>query len=104
MLPRPTRRKLAPQATASTPWRVSATRAAAELGTTGITVNIVVPGPMQTGYLPAHFAGDLASKFPPGRIGQTEDVADAIVLLASEQARWIIGQKTYVDGGNTMCL
>ena len=64
----------------------------------------VAMGPIQTGYIPAHVEGDLAGKVPPGRIGQTEDVADAIVLLASEQARWITGQKIYVDGGNTMRL
>jgi 3-oxoacyl-[acyl-carrier protein] reductase len=39
---------------------------------------------------------------PLGRLGQPEDVADVIVFLASEQARWLTGQLLYVGGGNRM--
>jgi 3-oxoacyl-[acyl-carrier protein] reductase len=78
--------------------------AAAELGKYGITVNIVAPGPIQTGYIPPRVEAELARRIPLGRIGQPEDVADAIVLLASEQGRWITGQKIYVGGGNKMPL
>jgi 3-oxoacyl-[acyl-carrier protein] reductase len=81
----------------------SYTRAAArELGQYGITVNIVSPGPIQTGYIPAELEECLVRATPLGRLGEPEDVADAIVLLASEQARWITGQLIYVGGGHRM--
>ena len=78
--------------------------AAAELRKYGITVNIIAPGPIQTGYIPADVEAELATRIPLGRIGTPDDVADATVLLASEQARWITGQKIYVGGGNKMPL
>ncbi len=78
--------------------------AAAELARYGITVNIVAPGPIQTGYIPPDVESGLTRRIPLGRVGQPEDIADAIVLLASEQARWITGQKIYVGGGNKMPL
>ncbi|MGD8793574.1 MAG: SDR family oxidoreductase, partial [Anaerolineae bacterium] len=36
---------------------------------------------------------------PLGRVGAPEDVADVVVFLASEQARWVTGQLIYVGGG-----
>ena len=47
---------------------------------------------------------ELLPIIPLRRVGQPEDVADAIVFLASEQARWITGQLLYVGGGNRMHL
>jgi 3-oxoacyl-[acyl-carrier protein] reductase len=73
--------------------------AAAEIGKYGITVNIVAPGPIQTGYLPPKAVEEIASTTPLGRVGEPEDVADVVVFLASEQARWITGQLIYVGGG-----
>lgn len=73
--------------------------AASELGKYGITVNIVAPGPIQTGYLTPEQEISIASATPLLRVGWPEDVADVIVLLASEQARWITGQLLYVGGG-----
>ena len=73
--------------------------AAAELGKYGITVNIVAPGPIQTGYLRPAEEADIALKTPLGRVGKPEDVADVIVFLASEQAHWLTGQLLYVGGG-----
>lgn len=73
--------------------------AAAELGRYGITVNIVAPGPIQTGYLTPQQEASIAAATPLGRSGRPEDVADVIVFLASEQARWITGQLLYVGGG-----
>jgi len=73
--------------------------AAAELGKYGITVNIVAPGPTQTGYIISEEEASTAAAIPLGRIGRPEDVADVIVFLASEQARWITGQLLYVGGG-----
>jgi 3-oxoacyl-[acyl-carrier protein] reductase len=73
--------------------------AAAELGHYGITVNIVAPGPIQTGYLTPEQEQAVAAGTPLGRVGCPEDVADVILFLASEQARWITGQLLYVGGG-----
>src|SRR3972149_2304587 len=73
--------------------------AAAEMGKYGITVNIVSPGPTQTGYLPPKAAEDIASTTPLRRVGEPKDIADVVVLLASEQARWVTGQLIYVGGG-----
>jgi 3-oxoacyl-[acyl-carrier protein] reductase len=76
--------------------------AAAEMGQYGITVNIVAPGPIQTGYLSPAQVTDIAASTPLCRIGQPEDVAEVIVFLASEQARWLTGQLIYVGGGYRM--
>ncbi|MFB0516350.1 MAG: SDR family NAD(P)-dependent oxidoreductase [Candidatus Neomarinimicrobiota bacterium] len=73
--------------------------AAAEIGKYGITVNIVAPGPIQTGYMTPDMEADLAEQAPLRRVGQPEDVADVIVFVASEQARWLSGQLIYVGGG-----
>ncbi len=73
--------------------------AAAELGKYGITVNIVAPGPIQTGYITPEAEREIAAGTPLGRVGEPEDVAEVIVFLASEQARWMTGQLLYVGGG-----
>jgi 3-oxoacyl-[acyl-carrier protein] reductase len=76
--------------------------AAAELSQYGITVNIVSPGPIQTGWIAPEMEGTIVSSIPLGRLGQPEDVADVIVFLASEQARWLTGQCLHVGGGHKM--
>ncbi|NKQ35793.1 MAG: SDR family oxidoreductase [Chloroflexi bacterium] len=73
--------------------------AAVELGRYGITVNIVAPGPTQTGYITPEAAAEIASNTPLGRLGQPEDLADVIVFVASEQTRWLTGQLLYIGGG-----
>ncbi len=73
--------------------------AAAELGRYGITVNVVAPGPIQTGYITPEDEAVIARGTPLGRMGTPQDVADVIVFLASEQARWLTGQLLYVGGG-----
>lgn len=73
--------------------------AAVELGKYGITVNILAPGPIQTGYITPESEAEIASGTPLGRVGVPEDIADAMVFLASEQAHWITGQLLYVGGG-----
>ncbi len=73
--------------------------AAAEMGKYGITVNIVAPGPIQTGYLTPAAVAEIATTAPLRRVGEPEDVADVVVFLASEQARWLTGQLLYVGGG-----
>lgn len=73
--------------------------AAAELGKYGVTVNCVAPGPVQTGYIPPQMAADIAAQTPLRRVGEPEDIADVVVFLASQQARWLTGQLIYVGGG-----
>lgn len=70
-----------------------------EVGKYGITVNIVAPSPTQTGYLTPNEEFAIASQTPLRRIGRPEDVADVILLLASDQAQWLTGQMLYVGGG-----
>ncbi len=57
------------------------------------------PGPIQTGYITPELEAEIAEKAALRRVGQPEDVADAIIFLASEQARWLTGQLLYVGGG-----
>jgi 3-oxoacyl-[acyl-carrier protein] reductase len=76
--------------------------AAAELGRYGITVNIVAPGPVQTGWLTPREEKDIGARTPLGRVGRPEDIADVVVFLASEQARWLTGQLVYAGGGGKM--
>ena len=83
----------------------SYSRAAAdELGSYGITVNILSLGPVQTGYIPLELEEKLIPEIPLRCIGQPEDVADVIVFFASEQARWITGQLLNIGGGHVMPL
>ncbi len=78
--------------------------AAIELGPYGVTVNVVSLGPVQTGYIPLEMEEKLRKEIPLGRVGKPEEVADAIMFLASEQAGWITGQLLYVGGGHVMPL
>lgn len=73
--------------------------AAAELGKYGIIVNMVAPGPIQTGYIEPENESYIAANTPLRRIGRPEDVADVILFMASEQAHWVTGQLIYVGGG-----
>ncbi|BCJ70057.1 SDR family oxidoreductase [Polymorphospora rubra] len=75
--------------------------AAQELGPAGITVNTVAPGPIQSGWISDDML-DLCAANPLGRIGQPDDVADIVVFLASDQARWVTGQIIYAGGGKRM--
>ncbi|MEW5976474.1 MAG: SDR family oxidoreductase [Acidobacteriota bacterium] len=73
--------------------------AALEVGQYGITVNVVAPGPIQTGYITPGQEAEIAARTPLRRVGQPQDVADVIVFLASEQAHWLTGQLLFVGGG-----
>lgn len=75
---------------------------AIEVGPMGITVNAVAPGPVQTGYISADFEKMIAKEIPLRRIGIPEDIANAILFLASEQANWITGQVIQVSGGHAL--
>lgn len=74
--------------------------AAVELGRHGITVNILAPGPIQTGWIPAELEPQVAADTPLGRVGRPDDIADVAVFLASEQGRWVTGQLLWVGGGH----
>ncbi len=74
--------------------------AAVELGKYGITVNIIGPGPIQTGWMSKEVEANAAQTAPLKRVGTPEDVADVVVFLTSEQARWLTGQRLFVGGGN----
>jgi len=75
---------------------------ALEAGPHGIRINNVNPGVIDTPMLRAH--GDaiippLAARAALGRVGTSEDVADAVIWLCSDEARFITGQSLLVDGG-----
>jgi 3-oxoacyl-[acyl-carrier protein] reductase len=74
--------------------------AARELGPYGVTVNIVSPGPTQTGWITAELETEIAAHTPLRRIGQPEDVADVVALLMSDKARWLTGQLLRAGGGH----
>jgi 3-oxoacyl-[acyl-carrier protein] reductase len=75
---------------------------AIELGPLGITVNTVAPGPIQTGWMSEKLVARVVPDIPMGRVGYPEDIADAIVFLASQQARWLTGQILKVSGGHSL--
>ncbi|MFC2165048.1 SDR family NAD(P)-dependent oxidoreductase [Acidobacteriota bacterium] len=81
----------------------SYTRAAAyELGPYGITANVISPGAVQTGWMPSDLKTELEKSYPLRRVGEPEDIANAVVFFASKQADWITGQVLQVGGGNRM--
>ena len=80
--------------------------AALEVAASGIRVNAVAPGPIDTGML-SRFTGTeeikagLAATVPLKRVGHPEEIADTIVFLTSDQASFITGATFAVDGGKT---
>jgi NAD(P)-dependent dehydrogenase (short-subunit alcohol dehydrogenase family) len=80
--------------------------AALEAAGSGVRVNAVAPGPTDTGML-TRFTGTpenkaaLASGVPLGRIGEPDEIARAIVFVASSGASFMTGQIVTVDGGKT---
>ena len=78
---------------------------ARELGSRGITVNCVAPGFIETDMtraLSAEQQQSLRANIPLGRLGQPEDVAQAVAFLASAQASYITGATLHVNGGMAM--
>src|SRR5437660_3231185 len=79
---------------------------ALETAKSGIRVNAVAPGPTDTGML-NRFTGTsenkaaLAKQVPLDRLGLSEEVADGILFLGSDGAKWITGEILNVDGGMT---
>ncbi len=76
--------------------------AAAELAPSGIRVNAVFPGPIETPMLDAATQARLAERAPFGRIGKPTEVADAVAFLVSDHASFITGSELVVDGGQIL--
>jgi NAD(P)-dependent dehydrogenase (short-subunit alcohol dehydrogenase family) len=80
---------------------------AAELVGNGIRVNTIVPGPVKTpglaGLAPPgqeqELLDDIASGVPMGRLGRPDEIAAAVVFLASDQSSYMTGAELFVDGG-----
>ena len=78
---------------------------AREVGSRGITVNAIAPGFIQTAMtdvLPDEIKENMAKQIPLGTFGQVSDIANTVVFLASDDARYITGQTIHVDGGMAM--
>jgi len=78
---------------------------AQEVATRGVTVNVVAPGFVKTAMtdaLPEVARTTLLSRIPTQRMGAPEDVAAAVVYLASPESGWVTGQTLHVNGGMLM--
>jgi NAD(P)-dependent dehydrogenase (short-subunit alcohol dehydrogenase family) len=79
---------------------------ALDLAPYGIRVNAIAPGPVETEMVAPTLAdpnvrSELLANLPIGRLGQPDDIAGAVVFLASEAAAFVTGTTLYVDGGYT---
>lgn len=85
---------------------IGLTKAAAkELSSRGITVNAIAPGFITTDMtdkLPDSVKEEACKSIPLGAFGTVEDIAEAVVFLASDKAKYITGQVLSVDGGIAM--
>jgi len=78
---------------------------AQEVASRTITVNCVAPGFIETPMtdaLPDAQKEKLTEAIPAGRLGQVDDIAAAVVYLASEEASYVTGQTLHVNGGMAM--
>lgn len=79
--------------------------AAKEFASRGVTVNAVAPGFIgtdMTNVLSEKIKEEMVKQIPAGRIGNPEDVANAVAFFASDEAAYITGQVICVDGGMAM--
>ncbi|HYQ90974.1 MAG TPA: 3-oxoacyl-ACP reductase FabG [Candidatus Competibacteraceae bacterium] len=75
---------------------------AQEVGSRGITVNAVAPGFIDTDMtraLPEAQRNALIEKIPLNRLGETQDIANAVAFLVSDEAAYITGETLHVNGG-----
>lgn len=75
---------------------------AREVGVRGITVNAIAPGFIKTDMtdnLPDDQKVALASQIPMGRLGTSDEIADAVLFLAAESGSYITSQTLHVNGG-----
>lgn len=82
---------------------------AKDLGSTGVRCNAVAPGMIQTGLTENMFADDgqrawFEERIPMGHVGAPEDIAKAVLFLASDDASYITGATLKVDGGMTCAM
>lgn len=78
---------------------------AREVGSRNITVNAIAAGYVETEIwegVPEEAKDSILSMVPLGRKGETQEIADAVAFIASDQAAYITGQVLGVDGGITM--
>ncbi|MBX6743740.1 MAG: 3-oxoacyl-[acyl-carrier-protein] reductase [Acetobacteraceae bacterium] len=78
---------------------------AQEVATRGVTVNVVAPGFVKTAMtdvLGEAQRAKLLERIPTARMGTPEDIAAAVVYLASNEAAWVTGQTLHVNGGMAM--
>ena len=78
---------------------------AREVGSRGITVNCIAPGFIDTDMtraLPEEVRKTFEAQTALGRVGDAQDIADAVLFLASDQAKYITGQTLHVNGGMLM--
>ncbi|WP_042460972.1 3-oxoacyl-ACP reductase FabG [Neobacillus dielmonensis] len=78
---------------------------AKELGRKGITVNAVAPGFIETGMtaqVPEKILEQMKQMVPLARLGKPEDIANAYLFLASDEAGYVNGTVLHVDGGIMM--
>ena len=78
---------------------------AQEVATRGVTCNVVAPGFVKTAMtdaIPEAARAKLLERIPTQRMGTPEDVAAAVVYLASEEAGWVTGKTLHVNGGMAM--
>jgi len=78
---------------------------AREIGSRGVTVNVVAPGFIQTDMtaaLPQEQKEAMLTQIALGRLGQPDDIAQAVAFLASPAAAWITGETLHVNGGMYM--
>lgn len=82
--------------------RVFARTWSVELKSRRIRVNVVSPGPIQTGvfeHAPKEMIEAIVSQVPYKRIGQPEEIAAAVLFLASDDSKFVTGVELNVDGG-----
>lgn len=70
-----------------------------QLADTGITVNCVNPGPVDTGYVTQEILEQTAPMFPLGRWGRPDDPARLIEWLVGDEGAWMTGQVLNTEGG-----
>lgn len=81
--------------------------AAREAIAEGVRINVVSPGPIATamsmrpGESEADVAARVGERIPAGRIGATEEVAAAVLWLASPESAFVVGDELTIDGGAT---
>ena len=75
---------------------------ALEVAQYGITVNCIAPGPTQTGWIDEDFEKVVVPLIPMGKLIRPEDIAEAILFLASRYAGMITGQVIKISGGKAL--